>query len=46
MNMYLTRDLLLIIVAGFFRAVMVGFVGVVLAVMLFRYGYSSIQIGT
>jgi MFS family permease len=45
MNTYLTRDLFLIILAGFFRAVMVGFVGVVLAVMLFRYGFSSIQIG-
>jgi predicted MFS family arabinose efflux permease len=39
------RDLPLIIVAGFVRATTVGFIGVVLAVLLFRYGFSSTQIG-
>jgi predicted MFS family arabinose efflux permease len=39
------RDLLLIIAAGFVRAMMIGFIGVVLAVMLFRVGFSSAQIG-
>lgn len=39
------RNLLLIIVAGFARAMTIGFIGVVLAVMLFRSGFSSVQIG-
>jgi predicted MFS family arabinose efflux permease len=39
------RDLPLIVVAGFVRATTVGFFGVVLAVLLFRYGFSSTQIG-
>jgi MFS family permease len=39
------RDLFLIIVAAFLRAMTVGFIGVVLAVFLFRIGFSSTQIG-
>jgi predicted MFS family arabinose efflux permease len=39
------RDLILIIGAGFVRAMTIGFIGVVLAVMLFRVGLSSAQIG-
>lgn len=39
------HDLLFIIGAGFVRAVTIGFIGVVLAVMLFRSGLSSVQIG-
>ena len=38
-------DLLLIIGAGFARAMTIGFIGVVLAVMLFRTGLSPVQIG-
>jgi MFS family permease len=37
--------LLLIIVAGFVRSMTVGFMGVVLAVLLFRYGVSPVRIG-
>ncbi len=39
------RDLPLIIAAGFVRAMTVGFIGVVLAVLLYRNGLNSIQIG-
>ncbi len=39
------RDLSLIIAAGFLRSVTVGFIGVVLAVYLFRTGLSTLQIG-
>ncbi len=39
------RDLTLIITAGFLRSLTVGFIGVVLAVYLFRGGLSSLQIG-
>ena len=39
------RDLTLIIAAGFVRALTVGFIGVVLAVLLFRNGFNSTQIG-
>ena len=45
MRLVTKRDLLIIIAAGFMRATAVGFIGVVLAVMLFRVGFSSIQIG-
>lgn len=38
-------DLLLIIAAGFVRAMTIGFIGVVLAIMLFRVGFSAVQIG-
>ncbi len=39
------RDLSLIIAGGFLRSLTVGFIGVVLAVYLFRTGLSSLQIG-
>jgi MFS family permease len=39
------RDLFLILGAGFVRAIIIGFIGVVLAVLLFRDGLSSVQIG-
>jgi MFS family permease len=39
------RDLPLIIAAGFVRAMTVGFIGVVLAVLLYRSGLNSMQIG-
>lgn len=39
------RDVSLIIAAGFVRSLTVGFIGVVLAVFLFRSGLSSLQIG-
>jgi predicted MFS family arabinose efflux permease len=39
------RDLSVIIAAGFLRSLTVGFIGVVLAVYLFRTGLSSLQIG-
>ncbi len=39
------RDLPLIIAAGFVRAMTVGFIGVVLAVLLYRNGLNSMQIG-
>jgi predicted MFS family arabinose efflux permease len=39
------HDLSLIIAAGFVRAMTVGFIGVILAVYLFRGAFSSVQIG-
>lgn len=39
------RDLFLIIGAGFVRAMTIGFIGVILAVMLFRARFSPVQIG-
>jgi MFS family permease len=39
------RDLSIIIAAGFLRAMTVGFIGVTLAVLLFRRGFTNVQIG-